>query len=176
MNLCKKSTIEPYSFFVIHTTLPSYHSLRFEKNLSETILKLIMTINDKITDEKPQYDINKEVAKTLALFSGKIDKYKYLTGEEIFLPDQSRVIEQAKFTYFLLGIVFEKQIKTIEDEEEKQIKALGDHGKQLDRYNYKKQSLAHSKQKEIYKDIINSRIDEIQDLSKQMDFNNLTYH
>ena len=31
--------------------------------------------------KNPQYDINKEVAKTLALFSGKIDKYKYLTGE-----------------------------------------------------------------------------------------------
>ena len=32
-------------------------------------------------------------------------------------PDQRRVIEQAKFTYSPLGKAFEKQIKTIEDEE-----------------------------------------------------------
>ena len=35
-----------------------------------------MTINDKIRDEKLQYDINRQVAKVLALSSGKIDKYE----------------------------------------------------------------------------------------------------
>ena len=39
-------------------------------------------------------------------------------------PDQSRIIEQAKFPYFPIGKAFEKQIKAIEDEGEKQIKAL----------------------------------------------------
>ena len=33
-----------------------------------------MEINDKIRDEKLQYDINTEIAKLLALSSGKIDK------------------------------------------------------------------------------------------------------
>ena len=37
--------------------------------------------------------------------------------------DQSRIIEQAKFTYFPLGKAFEKQIKTIEDEGIKQVEA-----------------------------------------------------
>ena len=60
-----------------------------------------MTIDDKIRDEKLQYDINREAAKISALSSGKIDKYEYLTGEEILSPDQSRPIEQAKFTYSL---------------------------------------------------------------------------
>ena len=55
-----------------------------------------MTIDDKIKDEKLQYDINMEVAKISALSSGKIDKYKYLTGEEILPSDQSRIIGQAK--------------------------------------------------------------------------------
>ena len=41
-----------------------------------------MTIDDQIRDEKLQYDINREAAKISALSSGKIDKYKYLTGEE----------------------------------------------------------------------------------------------
>ena len=54
-----------------------------------------MTVDDKIKDEKIQYDFNREAAKMSALSSGKIDKYEYLTGEEIFPFDQSRVTEQA---------------------------------------------------------------------------------
>ena len=42
-----------------------------------------MTIDDKIRDEKLQCDINREAAKISALTFGKIDKYEYLTGEEI---------------------------------------------------------------------------------------------
>ena len=42
-----------------------------------------MTIGDQIEDEKLQYDINRETAKISAWSSGKIDKYEYLTGEEI---------------------------------------------------------------------------------------------
>ena len=38
--------------------------------------------------------------------------------------DQSRIIEQAKFSYFPVGKAFEKQIKTIEDQEIKQVEAL----------------------------------------------------
>ena len=37
-----------------------------------------MTIEDKITDEKLQNDINREAAKISALPSGKIGKYEYL--------------------------------------------------------------------------------------------------
>ena len=51
-----------------------------------------MTIDDKIRDEILQYDINSEAAKVLALSSGYIDKYEFLTGEEILPPDQRRVI------------------------------------------------------------------------------------
>ena len=42
-----------------------------------------MTVEDQIIDEKLQYDINRGAAKISALSSGKIDKYDYLTGEEI---------------------------------------------------------------------------------------------
>ena len=75
-----------------------------------------MTVNDKIKDEKLQYDINREAAKISALSSDEIDKYEYLTGEDILPSDQSRIIEQAKFTYSPLGTVLEKQIKTIEEQ------------------------------------------------------------
>ena len=43
--------------------------------------------------------------------------------------DQSKIIEQAKFKYSPLGKAFENQTKKIVDQEEKQIKALEDHGK-----------------------------------------------
>ena len=75
-----------------------------------------MTIDDKVKYEKLQYVIYREAAKISALSSGKIDKYEYLTGEEILLSDQSRIIEQAKFTYFPFGKTFEKQMKTIEEQ------------------------------------------------------------
>ena len=75
-----------------------------------------MTIDDKIRDEKLQYDINREAAKISALSSGKIDKYEYLTGEEILPSNQRQIIEQVKFTYFPLVKAFEKQINIIEDQ------------------------------------------------------------
>ena len=83
-----------------------------------------MTTDDKIKDEKLQYDINREAAKISALSSSKIDKYEYLTGEEILSPDQSRIIEQAKFTYSPHGKPFGKQIETIGEQGKKQVEAL----------------------------------------------------
>ena len=55
-------------------------------------------------------------SKDISLSSGTIDKYEFLTGEEILPPDQRRVIEQAKFTYSPLGKAFEKQTKTIAEQ------------------------------------------------------------
>ena len=80
-----------------------------------------MTINYQIRDEKLQYDINREAAKIPALSSGKIHKYQYRTGEDILPSNQQQIIEQARFTYSPLGKAFEKQIKTLEDQGQKQI-------------------------------------------------------
>ena len=77
-----------------------------------------MTIDDKIRDEKLQYDINREVAEISALSSGKIDKYEHLTDEEILPSNQRQIIEQAKSAYSPLGNAFEKQTKMIEYQEE----------------------------------------------------------
>ena len=83
-----------------------------------------MTIDDKVQDEKLQYNSNREAANISALSSGKTDKYEYFTSEEILPSDQSRIIEQAKFTYSPLSKAFEKQIKTTEDQGIKQVEAL----------------------------------------------------
>ena len=105
MNLYKKCTAKPYSFLAIDTTLTSINPLRFRKNLIERIWKSIMTIDDKMRDEKLQYDINRESAKIWKLWSGKIDKYEFLTGKEILPSDQSRIIKQANLIYCPLGTI-----------------------------------------------------------------------
>ena len=78
-----------------------------------------MTIDDQIRDETLPYNINREAVKIWALSSNKIDKYEYLIPS-----NQKQIIEQAKFTYSPLGKAFEKQIETIEDQGEKQLKAI----------------------------------------------------
>ena len=75
----------------------------------------------------------------------KLKKHEYLTGEEIFSSDQSRIIEQTRFTYSHLDKEFGKQIKTIDEQGEKQMKALEEHWKQLVKSNDEKDSLIHSK-------------------------------
>ena len=75
MNLYKNCTAKPYSFLVIDATLASDNPSSFRKNLLVRIQKLTMAIDDKIRNEKLQYDINREAAKISALSSGKIDKY-----------------------------------------------------------------------------------------------------
>ena len=135
-----------------------------------------MTIDDQIKNEKLQYDINREAAKISALSSGKIDKYEYLTGEEILPSNQQQIIEKAKFTYSPLGKAFEKQIKTIEDQGEKQIKAIQD--KQIVNINKDddyKDKLLLSKEREIFKDIYNKRLDKIEVLNNKIDDDNLKY-
>ena len=91
-----------------------------------------MIIDEKIKNEKLQYDVNRKAAKISVLSSSKINKYEYLTGEEILPSHQYKIIKQVKFTYSPLGricktnkqILFEKQIKTIQDQGIKQIAAL----------------------------------------------------
>ena len=132
-----------------------------------------MTIEDQIKAEKLQYDINRAAAKISALSSGKIDKYEYLTGEDILPSNQQQIIQQAKFTYSPLGKAFEKQIKTIEDQGKKQVKAIQD--KQITNKDDYKDKLLLSKEREIFKDIYNKRLDKIEELNNKIDYNNLEY-
>ena len=59
-------------------------------------------IDNKIRDEKLQYDINR-ISKISAISSGKIHNYEYLTDEEILPFNKRQIIEQAKFSYSPLG-------------------------------------------------------------------------
>ena len=132
-----------------------------------------MTIEDQIKDEKLQYDINREAAKISALSSGKLDKYEYLTGEEILPSNQQQIIQQAKFNYSPLGKALEKQIKTIKDQGEKQVKAIQD--KKLVNKDDYKDKLLLSKEREIFKDIYNKRLDKIEEMNNEIDYDDLDY-
>ena len=133
-----------------------------------------MTIDDKIKDEKLQYDINREAAKISALSSGKIDKYEYPTGEEILPPHQRRVIEQAKFTYSPLGKAFEKQTKTIEKQGKKQIDAITNQNERLKILTNKDDH--KSIYREIFDKIVKEKFDEIKKLTDEIDNNDLIYY
>ena len=137
-----------------------------------------MTIDHQIKDEKLQSNINREAAKLSVLSSDKIHKYEYLTGEDILPSNQWQIIEQAKFTYSPLEKALEKQIKTIEDQGEKQIKAIQDQGqvKTIKKYAYDAEDTPFiSKQKEIFNELVDERLEKITDLDKKVNSNDLIY-
>ena len=90
-------------------------------------------------------------------------------------PDQNRIIEQAKLTYCSLGNVFEKKKK--KKKNEKQIQG---HLKSMENNKLNitiKKSLQHIQNKtKFMKILLTKEMEEIQDLCKQVDFNDLTYH
>ena len=125
-----------------------------------------MTIDDQIRDEKVQYNFDKEAAKISALSSGKLHKYEYLTGEDILPSTQQQITEQASFTYSLLAKAFGKK-KKIEDQGEKQVKAIQDQGqvKTIRKYDYDDEdTLFISKQKGMFNELVDERHEKITDL------------
>ena len=73
-----------------------------------TLNKQVKILNDKIKGNKAQYDLDREAAKISALSSGELDKYEYLTGED--LGYKHGVVEKAEFEYSPLGKVFNKEL------------------------------------------------------------------
>ena len=57
-----------------------------------TLADKIKVIDDKIKDNEAQSNLDRKVAKMIALPTGKLDKYEYLTGE--YLAPKSRPIHQ----------------------------------------------------------------------------------
>ena len=68
-----------------------------------------------------QYDLDREAAKISALSSNNLDKYEYLTGEDLGLKPST--VEQAKFEYSPLGKIFNKGLSE-DDKKEGILKRL----------------------------------------------------
>ena len=108
-----------------------------------TITDQIKILDRKIMQNEAQYDLDRKAAKISALFSNNLDKYEYLTGEDLGLKPST--VEQAKFEYFPLGKIFNKgldkddkkeglfkRLENIKDKNEEQLQAIKDQGeKQL---------------------------------------------
>ena len=74
-----------------------------------TLTKQVKILDDNIKANKAQYDLDREAAKISALSFKELDKYEYLTGEDLgYKPD---VIQRTKFEYSPLGEAFNKVFK-----------------------------------------------------------------
>ena len=77
-----------------------------------------------------------------------------------------------------MGKAFEKQIKTITDQGEKKIKAIQDQGlvKTIKEYiHHNEDTPLISKQKEIFNELVDERLEETVDLDKKVNSDNLIY-
>ena len=127
------------------TTLPACDPFRFNKKSFAWIIKItvadqIKVLDRKIKQNQTQYNLDKKPsalasAKTSALSSGILDKYQYVTGED--LNYKPCTADQAKFDYSQLNIFFTKglkkgdkkegllkRLKNTDDKSEEQLKAI----------------------------------------------------
>ena len=100
-----------------------------------TIKDQLKILDNKITQNQADYDLYRKNAKISALSSRKLDKYEYITGEDLgYRPDP---VQKAKFEYSPLGQVFNKalatgersegllkRLKNIEDKTDNQLRAI----------------------------------------------------
>ena len=71
-----------------------------------TVTDQIKHLDRKTKQNETQYDLDRKAAKISALSSNNLDKYEYLTGEDLGLKPST--IERAKFEYFPLDNIFNK--------------------------------------------------------------------
>ena len=108
-----------------------------------TVKDQFKILDNKIRQNQADYDLYRKSAKISALSSGKLDKYEYLTGEDLgYRPDP---VQKAKLGYSPLGQVFNKgldssekqegllkRLKNIEDKTDNQLKAIEGQNNELD--------------------------------------------
>ena len=78
-------------------------------------------LDRKVKQNKVHYDLDRKAAKISPYVSNNLDKYEYLTGEDLdYKPD---TVEKAKFEYSPLGKIFNKLL-TKEDKKEGILKEI----------------------------------------------------
>ena len=74
-----------------------------------TLTDELKVLDDKIKTNQAQYNLDRETAKISALSSEKLDKYEYLTEED--LGYKPGVVDRAKFGYSRLGEALHRRLK-----------------------------------------------------------------
>ena len=102
-----------------------------------TVTDQIKILNRKIKQNEAQYDLDRKAAEISALSSKNLDKYEYLTGEDLGLKPST--IEKTKFEYSPLGKIFNKGLSEDDKKEGllKKLKNIEDKNKQLLKIKYK---------------------------------------
>ena len=99
---------------------------------------------------EPQYDLDRKTAKISALSSNNLDKYEYLTGEDLGLKPST--IEQAKFEYSPLGKIFNRGLSE-DDKKEELFKRLKNIENKIKDENKKElKPIKNEEQSEVLKD------------------------
>ena len=86
-----------------------------------TVTDQIKVLDRKIKQNEAQHDLNRKAAKISALCSNNLDKFEYLTGEDLDLKPST--VEQAKFEYSPLDKIFNKSLSE-DDKKEGTLKRL----------------------------------------------------
>ena len=86
-----------------------------------SINEQVRILDDKIRANKAQYDLDRQAAKISALSSGELEKYEYLTGED--LGYKQDVVQKATSEYSPFGQVFNKGLN-VDGKNEKLLKIL----------------------------------------------------
>ena len=87
-----------------------------------SISEKIKAINNKLEQNKVQYDLDRQTAKIYTLSSGNVSKYDFLTGKDV-LPEKDLLEKAAlikRFEYLPLG----KDLKAQTDIAKKQYRKL----------------------------------------------------
>ena len=141
-----------------------------------TVTDQIKTLNRKIKQNEAQYDLDRKAAKISALSSNNLDKYEYLTGEDLGLKPST--VEQAKFEYSPLGKVFNKGLDKEEKKEGllKRLKNIEDKNEQLLKtVNNKTENVKEvtDSVKEPLNSKANALVEEIRIIQKDVDYRKL---
>ena len=105
-----------------------------------TVTDPIKILDRKIMQNEARYVLDRKTAKISALSSNDLDKYEYLTDED--LGHKPSTVEQATFEFSPLDKIFNKgldkdrdkiegllkRLKNIEGKNEEQLKAIEDQG------------------------------------------------
>ena len=113
MKIYRECTEEPYFFLTIDATLPASNPLRLRKNLFHSyqiiVADQLKVLDRKVKKNEAQYDLDRKAAKISALSSNNLDKYEYLSGEDLELKPST--IEQKKIEYSPLRKCFNRVLR-----------------------------------------------------------------
>ena len=84
-----------------------------------TVTDQVKILDRKITQNEVQYDLDRKAAKIAALSSNNLDKYKYLSGEDLGLKQSS--IGETKFDYSPFGKIVNMRLDKREKDKKEEL-------------------------------------------------------